>query len=86
MSTVKDSDYMDAPTKILTDAFTTNMLGLQLRELLLKVRRTREAQVDLIEFSLRKLKTIIEDIPSQQGLPVDPFLSATGGIELTELI
>jgi U3 small nucleolar RNA-associated protein 22 len=61
---------LDEVGQFASGAYNSNMFKLQMDELLVKVRPKSEKRMSKVENALRKLKSIIESIPSQEALPV----------------
>lgn len=61
---------LDEMGQSASGAYNSTMFKLQMDELLVKVRPRSEKRMSKIENALRKLKSIIESIPSREAIPV----------------
>ena len=62
--------HLDKMGQFASNAYNSNTFKLQMDELLLKVRPKYEKRMVKVENALRKLKSIIENIPSRDALSV----------------
>lgn len=67
---VSRSEATAAQSSITNTAYSSDLLQLQIDELLLKVRPDYERRMLEAENALRKLKHIIERIPNREAKPV----------------
>ena len=58
------------PLAITGDVFTSDLFQIQVKELLSAVEPKYEKQTVAVEKVLRRLKSVIEELPSREPLPV----------------